>query len=160
MSADFNVAAFWAGVTAFIWYSFGGMPIHLAVLGQLDVEPAQASSWIFVIWTSGAIASLILTLRYRQPIPITWTIPGLVYLGTLAGQYSFAEIVGANGGWAKDIRAMAPEPVTGKKPADVLAQAQIFREKLDKLRQRSSLPATESGNAEPGACGSPVPWVN
>lgn len=96
MRADFNVAAFWAGVTAFIWYSFGGMPIHLAVLGQLNVEPAQASSWIFVVWTSGAIASLVLTLRYRQPIPITWTIPGLVYLGTLAGQYSFAEIVGAN----------------------------------------------------------------
>ena len=45
---------------------------------------------------SGAVASVILTLRYRQPIPITWTIPGLVYLGTLAGKYSFAEIVGAN----------------------------------------------------------------
>ena len=45
---------------------------------------------------SGAVASVILTLRYRQPIPITWTIPGLVYLSTLAGKYSFAEIVGAN----------------------------------------------------------------
>ena len=28
--------------------------------------------------------------------PVAWTIPGLVYLGTLAGQYSIAEIVGAN----------------------------------------------------------------
>jgi predicted benzoate:H+ symporter BenE len=71
MSADFNVAAFWAGVTAFVWYSFGGMPIHIAVIAQLGVDAAQASSWIFIVWTSGAIASLILTLRYRQPIPIT-----------------------------------------------------------------------------------------
>jgi benzoate membrane transport protein len=95
-TADFNVAAFWAGITAFVWYSFGAIPIHIAVIAQLEVGAAQASSWIFVVWMSGAVASVILTLRYRQPIPITWTIPGLVYLGTLAGKYSFAEIVGAN----------------------------------------------------------------
>ena len=31
-----------------------------------------------------------------MPIPITWSIPGLIYLGTLAGAFTFAEIVGAN----------------------------------------------------------------
>ena len=35
-------------------------------------------------------------MRFRQPIPITWTIPGLVYLGTLAGKYTIAEMIGAN----------------------------------------------------------------
>jgi benzoate membrane transport protein len=72
------------------------LPLHLEVAGQLGLNPSQSSSWIFVIWFSGAITSIALTLYYRIPIPITWTIPGLIYLGTLAGQFSFPEIVGAN----------------------------------------------------------------
>ncbi len=93
---DFNMAAVWAGLTAFMWYGFGALPLHLEVAGQLGLGAAESSSWIFVIWFSGAMVSIGLTLYYRLPIPITWTIPGLIYLGTLAGQFSFADIVGAN----------------------------------------------------------------
>ncbi len=93
---DINSAALWAGVTAFIWYAFGAVPVHMAVAGQLGLTSAQSSSWIFIIWTSGAVASIGLSLVFRMPIPITWSIPGLIYLGTLAGNFTFAEIVGAN----------------------------------------------------------------
>ena len=93
---DINSAALWAGVTAFIWYAFGAVPVHMAVAGQLGLTSAQSSSWIFIIWTSGAVASIGLSLFFRMPIPITWSIPGLIYLGTLAGNFTFAEIVGAN----------------------------------------------------------------
>ena len=93
---DFNMAAFWAGLTAFVWYAFGALPLHLEVAGQLGLSSSEASSWIFVIWFSGAITSIALSLYYRLPIPITWTIPGLIYLGTLSGQFTFPEIVGAN----------------------------------------------------------------
>lgn len=94
--SDFNAAAMWAGITAFVWYAFGAVPLHIAVSGQLGLSTAQTSSWIFIVWFSGAVASIWLSLQYRQPIPITWTIPGLVYVGTLAERFSFAEIVGAN----------------------------------------------------------------
>ncbi len=93
---DFNAAAFWAGITGFVWYAFGAVPLHIAVSGQLGLSTAQSSSWMFIVWFSGAIASIALSLKFRQPIPITWSIPGLVYLGTLSSQYSFAEMVGAN----------------------------------------------------------------
>jgi len=93
---DFNMPAFWAGITGFVWYAFGAVPLQIAVAGQLGLTTDESSSWMFIIWFSGAVASIGLSLCYRQPIPITWTIPGLVYLGTLAGQYSFAEMVGAN----------------------------------------------------------------
>ncbi len=93
---DFNMAAVWAGLTAFVWYGFGALPLHLEVAGQLGLSASEASSWIFIIWFSGAITSIVLTLYYRLPIPITWTIPGLIYLGTLAGQFTFADLVGAN----------------------------------------------------------------
>ena len=101
MLRDFNMAAVWVGLTAFVWYGFGALPLHLEVAGQVGLSTTEASSWIFVIWFTGAVTSIALTLyyripNYRIPIPITWTIPGLIYLGTLSGQFTFAEIVGAN----------------------------------------------------------------
>jgi benzoate membrane transport protein len=93
---DFNATAMWAGITAFIWYAFGTVPLHIAVSQQLGVTAAQTSSWIFIVWASGAVSSVVLSVHYRQPLPITWTIPGLIYLGTLADQFSYAELVAAN----------------------------------------------------------------
>ena len=93
---DFNMAALWAGLTTFVWYVFGALPLHLEVAGQLGLDATHASSWIFVIWFSGALTSIVLTIRYRLPVPITWSIPGLIFLGTLAGQFTVAELVGAN----------------------------------------------------------------
>ena len=93
---DLHPAAVWAGVTAFVWYAFGAVPLHIAVSEQLGLTAAQTSSWIFIVWFSGAVSSIAMTLSFRQPIPITWTIPGLIYLGTLAGQFTFAQLVGAN----------------------------------------------------------------
>jgi benzoate membrane transport protein len=93
---DFNTSAIWAGVTAFVWYAFGAVPLHIAVSQQLHLSAAQTSSWIFIIWFTGAISSVVLSIYYRQPLPITWTIPGLIYLGTLADRFSYAELVGAN----------------------------------------------------------------
>jgi benzoate membrane transport protein len=94
--SDLNAAAVWAGITAFVWYAFGAVPLHIAVSGQLGLGTAQTSSWIFVVWFSGAVATIWLSLQFRQPIPITWTIPGLVYLGTLADRFTFGEIAAAN----------------------------------------------------------------
>jgi benzoate membrane transport protein len=93
---DFSSAALWAGLTAFVWYAFGAVPLHIGVSEQMGLTTAQTSSWIFIVWFSGAISSIAASLYFRQPIPITWTIPGLVYLGTLSERFSFAELVGAN----------------------------------------------------------------
>ncbi|MDP6131949.1 MAG: benzoate/H(+) symporter BenE family transporter [Dehalococcoidia bacterium] len=93
---EINAPALWAGLTAFVWYAFGAVPLHIAVAGQLGLTSGESSSWIFIIWTSGAVASIALSLFYRMPIPITWSIPGLIYLGTLVGEFSFPEMVGAN----------------------------------------------------------------
>src|SRR4051812_22383022 len=93
---DANMAAIAAGVTTFIWYAVGMVPVQIAAVGQFGLEAAQVSSWIFIIWASGAVASIALSLVYRQPIPITSTIPGLLFMATLAGSYSYPELLGAN----------------------------------------------------------------
>ena len=91
-----SAPAFLAGLTAFTWYAFGALPLHLAISAQLGLSAAQTSSWVFIVWFSGALLTILLSFYYRQPIPITWTVPGLIYLGTLAGQFSYAEIMGGN----------------------------------------------------------------
>ena len=96
ITRDINAAAMWAGVTAFVWYAFGAVPLHIAVASQLGPTADQSSSWIFIIWTSGAVASIALSVYDRIPEPITWSIPGLIYPGTLAGEFTFAEISAAN----------------------------------------------------------------
>jgi predicted benzoate:H+ symporter BenE len=48
----------WAGISAFIWYAFGTIPLQIAVAEQLRLEPAQASSWICIVWLSGAVSSI------------------------------------------------------------------------------------------------------
>lgn len=93
---DLNPSAFWMGITAFFWYAFAGIPLHLAVAAQLRLSADQTASWILIVWVTSAAASICASLFYRIPIPITWTIPGIIYLGALAGRFSYAEIVGAN----------------------------------------------------------------
>jgi len=93
---DLNAPAVWAGITTFLWYAVGIVPVQIAIIGQFGLAAPQVSSWIFIIWFTGAISSIGLSLVYRQPIPITSSIPALIFMGTLAGQYTFAELIGAN----------------------------------------------------------------
>ena len=86
-----NAAAACAGLTAFIWYACGALPLQLAVVDQL----AFSSGSVFIVWAGGAVASIVLSLSLKQPIPITWSIPALVYLGSLAGRFSAADIAGS-----------------------------------------------------------------
>jgi len=93
---DLNAPAIWAGVTTFVWYAVGLVPVQIAVTARFGLSAAEISSWMCIIWLTSAIASIALSLVYRQPIPITSTIPGLLFLGSLAGQFSYPELVGAN----------------------------------------------------------------
>jgi benzoate membrane transport protein len=93
---DFNQAAAWAGLTTFLWYAVGMVPVQLAVIGQFGLDRAQVSSWMFIIWATGAVASVALSLIYRQPLATTSSLSALIFLGTLQGRYSFDDIAGAN----------------------------------------------------------------
>ena len=87
---ELNSAAISAGLTAFVWYACAGLPVQLAVADQL----ALSTGSVFIVWASGAAASIALSASLKQPIPIMWSIPALVYVGSLAGRFSAAEIAG------------------------------------------------------------------
>ena len=93
---DLNAAAVSAGITAFIFYLTAGVPLLIAVAGRLGLDAAHTSSWFFIVFFSTATTSIVLSVLYRQPLPMNWSLPGLLYLGSLAGHFTVAELVGAN----------------------------------------------------------------
>jgi benzoate membrane transport protein len=93
---DLNPAAISAGITAFIFYLTAGVPLLIAVAGRLGLDAAHTTSWFFIVFFSTASTSIVLSLVYRQPLPMNWSLPGLLYLGSLAGHFSFPDLVGAN----------------------------------------------------------------
>jgi benzoate membrane transport protein len=93
---DLDPAAVSAGISAFVFYVSAGVPLLIAIAGRLGLDAAHTSSWFFIVFFSTAYTSIGLSLVYRQPLPINWSLPGLLYLGSLAGHFSFSELVGAN----------------------------------------------------------------
>ena len=45
IAKDFNASAFWAGITAFTWYAFGGVPLLFAVAFGMGLSAAQVSEY-------------------------------------------------------------------------------------------------------------------
>jgi benzoate membrane transport protein len=88
---ELNAAAAAAGLTGFIWYACGALPLQLALSGALGLSTGS----VFIVWATGGAASIILSMRLQQPIPIAWSIPALVYAASLAGRFSAADIAGA-----------------------------------------------------------------
>src|SRR5689334_21549458 len=68
---DINHAAAWAGLTTFLWYAVGMVPVQIAVIAFFGLDRSQVSSWMFIIWATGAVSSFILSLAYRQPLATT-----------------------------------------------------------------------------------------
>jgi len=56
---------------------------------------AELASWVFGIFLSAGLATLLMSPLYRQPLGFAWSIPGTVLLGPSLQHLSFAEVVGA-----------------------------------------------------------------
>jgi benzoate membrane transport protein len=93
--ADINSANVSAGMTAGLFYAFGAIPVLLDAMASLRLSPQAAASWFFITFMTSALGSLFFALRYHQPIPIGWTMAGLVFLTSTGNHYSHAEIAGA-----------------------------------------------------------------
>jgi benzoate membrane transport protein len=94
--SELNSAALSAGLVAFALYIFLGLPVQLTAFRELGLTAAESSSWLLITWLTMGIASLAVAFFLRQPVSITLTIPGIIYLGTLGTQYSFGQLALAN----------------------------------------------------------------
>lgn len=87
-------AAAMSGVTVTLMYLFGPVPLYLAT-ARVFATPAQLTSGFFVAFLTAGVVTIALSVRYRQPLAIGWTGPGLVYMAAMASQYSVGHLAGA-----------------------------------------------------------------
>jgi benzoate membrane transport protein len=69
--------------------------MYLATAEPLDPGGQAAVSGVFVAFITAGIGTMILSLAYRQPLAIGWSMPGLIYMATAAPGHTLNEMVGA-----------------------------------------------------------------
>src|SRR5687767_8608443 len=89
------VPAWVAGLLVVIIGFTGSLVLVVPAAEAAGLTPEQISSWVLAISVGSGLATIILSLIYRQPVLTAWSTPGLVLLGTSLGQYSLGEAVGA-----------------------------------------------------------------
>lgn len=83
------------GLLGVVFSVSGPAAVTLAVGAAGGLSQAQTASWVFGMLLSAGLATLVMSLLYRQPLGFAWSIPGTVLVGPSLQHLSFAEVVGA-----------------------------------------------------------------
>lgn len=70
--------------------------IPLSAAQQLGLPRPQLTAWIMAIYTLPCFLGLVLAYRFRQPLLLTGNIFVLIFIVSLQGRLSFAELAGAS----------------------------------------------------------------
>ncbi|HEX6220281.1 MAG TPA: benzoate/H(+) symporter BenE family transporter [Acidimicrobiia bacterium] len=85
LAAGLSLAAVFVAVVA----------IPLDAAAELGLSPPETSAWILAVWGLPGVLTIILTVRYRQPLLVTGNIFILIFVLSLGGELSWPELVGA-----------------------------------------------------------------
>jgi len=83
------------GLVAAIFAVTGPVAIILSVASAAELENDIINTWIFAAFGIGGLLTVILSLIYRQPLAMAWTMPGAALLISSLDHMSFSEAVGA-----------------------------------------------------------------
>ena len=83
------------GLVAAIFAATGPLAIILAVANSAGLQNTIVNSWVFAAFFIGGVFTVLLSLAYRQPIAIAWTMPGAALLISALDHMSFSQAVGA-----------------------------------------------------------------
>lgn len=86
----------WARALVAFFFSTTGPLVILLQAGRLGhVSAGVVDAWIFSGYALGGVLTILMTLWYRQPIGIAWTIPGGVLAGSALAHLPLDQVVGA-----------------------------------------------------------------
>lgn len=95
LKESLNVKSISAGVVAALFGCSGPALIVISAAEAGNLSDGQTVAWLLAIYFTGGLISLIMALRYRQPITGAYSIPGAaIMIGALA-TIPFTEAVGA-----------------------------------------------------------------
>jgi len=83
------------GLVATLFSTLGPGVIVMNAGKSGGLTDAQIVSWLFGIYCFGGLATMFMSLRYRIPVVVAFSIPGAVLLGKVLGQFQLSEAVGA-----------------------------------------------------------------
>lgn len=95
LCTNINAAAVGTGLVATLFSTLGPGVIVMNAAKQGGLTDAQAVSWLFAIYTFGGLSTMFMSLRYRIPVVIAFSIPGAVLIGKVLNQFTLSEAVGA-----------------------------------------------------------------
>lgn len=95
LKADSSLSAAIAGLLAVIISYSGPLVIYFQAGQVAGISAEMMASWIWAISLGSAIPSIYLSIRYKMPVLLAWSIPGTALLATLFPQISLGEVIGA-----------------------------------------------------------------
>jgi benzoate membrane transport protein len=76
-------------------FSVAALALPLATAQSLGLSSQQTSVWIFALYATSGLASIGLTLIYRQPLLVAWHSAVVPFVASLASTVPYDEILGA-----------------------------------------------------------------
>ncbi len=67
----------------------------LQAAAQGRLSSAIVTSWVFAIYVTGGVLTMVLSRIYQKPIAFAFSIPGAVLVGTTLANHSFESVIGA-----------------------------------------------------------------
>lgn len=95
ISKDWSVSATIAGLLAVTISYAGPLVIYFQAADSAGIDTQMMTSWIWAVSMGSAIGSVLLSVRYKIPILLAWSIPGTALLVSLFPSISLNEAVGA-----------------------------------------------------------------
>ncbi len=83
------------GLVSFLFSCTGPLAILLVVAAGAGLSVAETNAWITGGYAVGGVLTLALTIRYRRPLILAFSIPGIALMATAFTHLSLAEAVGA-----------------------------------------------------------------
>ena len=90
-----NIATIGAGVVAAIFGCTGPALIIINGAAESGLSMLETVSWIFGCYVFGGLISLVMALRYQQPLVGAYSIPGAVLVVAAFADYSLPQMAGA-----------------------------------------------------------------
>jgi len=91
---DLNIQHISNGIVAWLFGVTGPLLIVLQAAEQGNLSTSIITSWVFSIYVIGGLLSVLLSLFYRQPVAVAFSIPGAILVGAALSNHSFSEIIG------------------------------------------------------------------
>jgi benzoate membrane transport protein len=97
-SVDRNVAQLAQPLAASIpitIFSLAAVSLPLAAAQSLGLSSRQTGTWLFALCAAPGLASIVLTLVYRQPLLVAWHIAVVAFVASLSQTVPYTDLLGA-----------------------------------------------------------------